>query len=190
MTHFIIFAPRRPVNASASLQTPRASNRFSFGMQLTKRIVGTSVRMTQSLFYRNASAYTGMGVKDLWPILSPGETALPLSALKGKTLAVDLSGWVVESHGAKGLAAAVKKPHLRNLVFRTLCLCRLGVKLVFVLDGAATELKWEAMDRRERGRGRGCGCGRGGARKTGARPVLNMNLREVSVHGQVVTIWW
>eukprot|EP00731_Ephydatia_muelleri_P007308 Em0003g1556a len=121
-----------------------------------------------------------MGVKDLWPILLPGETALPLSALKGKTLAVDLSGWVVESYGTRGLAAAVKKPHLRNLVFRTLCLCQLGVKLVFVMDGAATELKWEVMDRRERGRGRGRGegCSRGRARKTGVRPVLNMNLRE------------
>lgn len=131
-----------------------------------------------------------MGVKDLWPILLPGETALPLSALKGKTLAVDLSGWVVESYGTRGLAAAVKKPHLRNLVFRTLCLCQLGVKLVFVMDGAATELKWEVMDRRERGRGRGRGegCSRGRARKTGVRPVLNMNLREVSVWGDPLRV--
>ena len=133
-----------------------------------------------------------MGVKDLWPILLPGETALPLSALKGKTLAVDLSGWVVESYGTRGLAAAVKKPHLRNLVFRTLCLCQLGVKLVFVMDGAATELKWEVMERRERGRGRGEGCSRGRVRKTGVRPVLNMNLREVSVWGdplRVCSVW-
>ena len=133
--------------------------------------------------YHHCAALLGsMGVKDMWPILSPTETCLPLSALSGKTLAVDLSGWVCESHGARGLASAVKKPHIRNLLFRTLRLCQLGVKLVFVMDGTATQLKWETMDKREQGRGRGGGegCGRARSRKTGSRPILDMNLREVS----------
>ncbi len=51
------------------------------------------------------------------------------------------------------------------------------------MDGEATQLKWEAMDRRERGRGRGRGRGaargRWTERRTGARTQLNHNIREV-----------
>ena len=38
-----------------------------------------------------------MGVTSLWEILDPvGEKGLHLSELSGKTLAVDLSAWIVE----------------------------------------------------------------------------------------------
>ena len=38
-----------------------------------------------------------MGVTSLWDILDPtGEKGLHLSELTGKTLAVDLSAWIVE----------------------------------------------------------------------------------------------
>lgn len=38
-----------------------------------------------------------MGVKDLWDILSPLCETKPLYELQGKTIAIDLSGWVVDS---------------------------------------------------------------------------------------------
>lgn len=38
-----------------------------------------------------------MGVKDLWKVLSPvAKKSVPVKSLAGKTLAVDLSGWIVE----------------------------------------------------------------------------------------------
>ena len=39
-----------------------------------------------------------MGVKDLWKVLEPRSEprSVPLKSLQGKTLAVDLSGWIVE----------------------------------------------------------------------------------------------
>ena len=53
-----------------------------------------------------------MGVKDLWGILSPVQRHVRLEDLSGKTLAVDLSIWVVEVQGMKQLQG-VNKPHLR-----------------------------------------------------------------------------
>lgn len=38
-----------------------------------------------------------MGVKDLWNILSPLCERKPLFELQGKTIAIDLSCWVVDS---------------------------------------------------------------------------------------------
>lgn len=42
-----------------------------------------------------------MGVKDLWTILSPVKRDKILADLAGKTLAVDLSGWVCQADTAK-----------------------------------------------------------------------------------------
>lgn len=45
-----------------------------------------------------------MGVKDLWTILVPVRRENSLEDLAGKTLAVDLSGWVCQADGAKVLS--------------------------------------------------------------------------------------
>ncbi len=89
-----------------------------------------------------------MGVNHLWSILEPVREKQNLSALSNKTLCVDLSGWICEARCAKGLKQNVSKPHLRNLFFRLLHLTRLGVKLVFVVDGKPPELKWEVIAKR------------------------------------------
>ena len=117
-----------------------------------------------------------MGVKDLWSILEPVKTRYPLDVLRGKTLAVDLSCWICESYGAKNLARSVAKPHLRNLYFRILRLYRTGTSLVFVMDGDATELKWETLGKRAQSRGQGWG---GGVRRSGKRSLLNSKIKEV-----------
>jgi len=52
-----------------------------------------------------------MGVKDLWTILEPVKLPMSLYDLRGQTIAVDLSIWIVE---AKTLQLkGVAKPHLR-----------------------------------------------------------------------------
>ena len=68
--------------------------------------------------------------------------------LSNKTLCVDLSGWICEAQGVKSLQEIVCKPHLRNIFFRLHHLTRLGVKLVFVMDGKPPELKWDTIAKR------------------------------------------
>ena len=96
-----------------------------------------------------------MGVHQLWNILEPVMRKENLSTLSNKTLCVDLSGWICEAKCAKGLKENVNKPHLRNLFFRLLYLTRLGVKLVFVVDGKPPELKWKAIKKRVQARNGG-----------------------------------
>jgi len=76
-----------------------------------------------------------MGVKDVWLLSGPCEERLSLHELRGKTLAVDLAGWVVSNITAPGQHTVVR-PHLRNLFFRTQTLLTLDILPVFVLDGA------------------------------------------------------
>lgn len=60
---------------------------------------------------RNKYVYE-MGVKDLWNILSPLCEKKPLYELQGKTIAIDLSGWIVDSQTAVDNATQPKM-HLR-----------------------------------------------------------------------------
>ena len=96
-----------------------------------------------------------MGVNDLWKILKPVKKREELSTLQNKKLCVDLSIWICEAHGTKGLQQNVASPHLRNLLLRILHLTRLGVKLVFVVDGEPPELKWKIILKRIQARDRG-----------------------------------
>ncbi|CAB1340100.1 unnamed protein product [Coregonus sp. 'balchen'] len=96
-----------------------------------------------------------MGVHDLWSILGPVREAVPLYSLTGKTLAVDLSLWVVEAQHVQAMMGKVTKPHLRNLFFRVSSLTLMGVKLVFVMEGEAPKLKAETMSNRTDMRFRG-----------------------------------
>eukprot|EP00057_Strongylocentrotus_purpuratus_P012879 XP_011667353.1 PREDICTED: uncharacterized protein LOC589174 [Strongylocentrotus purpuratus] len=115
-----------------------------------------------------------MGVQNLWQILAPVKSEESIESLKGKKIAVDLAIWLVESQvtGMKMMQGRVSKPHLRNLFFRTSIFLRLGVKLVFVIDGTPPELKWEEIARRNEvrlggGGGGGARGGRGGWRGRG-----------------------
>ncbi|XP_013789009.2 flap endonuclease GEN homolog 1-like [Limulus polyphemus] len=92
-----------------------------------------------------------MGVNQLWSVLSPACEPCPLTSLQGKTLAVDLSGWVCASQNHTSLEF-VKNPHLRNLFFRVSYLLQIGVNLVFVTEGEAPALKYEVMSQRNNAR--------------------------------------
>jgi len=87
-----------------------------------------------------------MGVHHLWSILASVGRQTPLSDLVGKTLAVDLSGWVCQALNCHRMNLAIHKPHLRNLFFRIQHIYHLGINLVFVVDGEATKMKWHTMD--------------------------------------------
>lgn len=118
-----------------------------------------------------------MGVLQLWNILEPVKRTGDLSSLNGKILCVDLSVWICEAHGAKGLKSNVLKPHLRNLFFRVWNLIRAGVKLVFVADGDPPKVKWEAILKRTQARN-GFSAGRGkDARGPPRKKVGRSNFR-------------
>ncbi|XP_052801337.1 uncharacterized protein LOC128232037 [Mya arenaria] len=121
-----------------------------------------------------------MGVTQLWQVLGPVEEHLPLSSLCGQTLAVDLSIWVCETQCVKQMQGVVSKPFLRNLFFRISHLSQLGVKLVFVIEGSAPELKWDTMMKRQQARFPGRQGKPPGAKPGGTQNRRNFNacLRE------------
>lgn len=88
-----------------------------------------------------------MGVNHLWDILSPVGYKISLDDLQNQTVAIDLSGWILESFKQKELAC-IKKPHIRNLFYRISYLLHLGIKPVFILEGVAPELKKAALSQR------------------------------------------
>ena len=120
-----------------------------------------------------------MGVTALWQVLAPAKEQLStLEDLRGKCLAVDLSGWICQFCKTRQLAKAMEKPHLSSLFYR---LVRLyvdhGASLLFVVDGNVSRMKWATMDKR-------MGVAQGGgvvARKTGVRHNLNLKQKEASV---------
>ena len=119
-----------------------------------------------------------MGVTALWQVLAPAKEQLStLEDLRGKCLAVDLSGWICQFCKTRQLAKAVEKPHLSSLFYR---LVRLyvdhGASLLFVVDGNASRMKWATMDKRM-----GVAQGGGVTRKTGVRHNLNQKQKEASV---------
>ncbi|KAK4328546.1 hypothetical protein Pmani_001023 [Petrolisthes manimaculis] len=52
-----------------------------------------------------------MGVKELWSVVSPTGQLLPLTALTGQSVAVDLSCWIVDTKSLN--LVQVTQPHLR-----------------------------------------------------------------------------
>ncbi|KAM9356019.1 flap endonuclease GEN homolog 1 [Pholidichthys leucotaenia] len=113
-----------------------------------------------------------MGVQDLWSIVSPVRESVPLYSLSGKTLAVDLSLWVCEAQHVQAMMGRVTRPQLRNLFFRVSSLTLMGVKLVFVMEGEAPELKAETMSKRTESR-------YGGSRKAPAGNTSRGRFRAV-----------
>lgn len=84
-----------------------------------------------------------MGVHDLWTLLSPAGRRIDISSLKGMTLAVDASIWVVQFLSAMRDpdGNVVRNAHLLG-TFRRICrLLFHKIKVVFVFDGAAPALK-------------------------------------------------
>ena len=90
-----------------------------------------------------------MGVTNLWTVLAPVKKKIPISSLRGQTLAVDLGLWICEMQFISHNPMSFQTPYLRTLYFRILKLSQLGVKLVFVVDGEATDMKLKTMLKRQ-----------------------------------------
>ena len=90
-----------------------------------------------------------MGVKTLWTVVSGSGEMVDLKELQGKTVAIDLAGWIVQNNTCKGMHGVVR-PYLRNLFFRTNALISLNIKPIFVMDGDAPELKKETLEARRK----------------------------------------
>lgn len=92
-----------------------------------------------------------MGVVHLWKLLKPHckEVKADWKTLSSQTLAVDLSFWIVEAATAmKHVSDPTFKPHLRNLFFRIKHLSSMGIRLIFVLDGAPPKEKFNTLKKR------------------------------------------
>ena len=93
-----------------------------------------------------------MGVKTLWSVVSGTGEMLDLKELQGKSVAIDLAGWIVQNNNCKGMNG-VSRPYLRNLFFRTNALINLNIQPVFVMDGSAPELKKDTLEARLKAEG-------------------------------------
>ena len=102
------------------------------------------------VFVRVKDCSRKMGVKTLWAVIDCAGESSSIDDLRGKTVAIDLAGWVVSNNQCRAMAGGkVAKPHLRNVFFRTAALVAAGVKPIFILDGAAPELKRATMEARK-----------------------------------------
>ena len=121
-----------------------------------------------------------MGVHHLWSILEPSKTEESIEKLRDKTLCIDLSLWICEAQGTKGLKDQLK-PYLRNVFFRTMYLASLGVRPVFVVDGVPPEIKRETIGKRLQARR---GYASNGGQKLGKlnRSKFAMQCSEVRIY--------
>lgn len=88
-----------------------------------------------------------MGIKELWTVLTPYCERKPFYELRGKTVAIDLAGWVCESLNVVDYFVHPRQ-HLKNLFFRTCYLIWEDVTPVFVLEGTAPKLKANVIAKR------------------------------------------
>ncbi|CAF4027992.1 unnamed protein product [Rotaria magnacalcarata] len=94
------------------------------------------------------SSPSDMGVKHLWSILEPACKQGSYEDLSGKTAAVDLSIWIIESRSVS-TSNHRNSLHLRTLFFRVLNMIYFNIKPIFVLDSTKiTELKLDVVAKR------------------------------------------
>lgn len=87
-----------------------------------------------------------MGVTDFWKIVSSQIETKSLEDLRGQTVAVDLSQWIMECENSSW-KHSMPKAHIRNLFCRVTSLLKHNIIPLFVLDGETPDLK-------KRGKGR------------------------------------
>ncbi len=97
-----------------------------------------------------------MGVHGLWDLLAPAARKIKIQALEDKTLAIDVSIWLIQmlqgyiSYGKEDFQNA----HLVGILRRIVKMLIYGIKPVFVFDGKCPDLKKQTIrmrnDLRER----------------------------------------
>ncbi|CAF1191461.1 unnamed protein product [Adineta steineri] len=90
-----------------------------------------------------------MGVKHLWSILEPACKQGSYDDLAGKTVAVDLSIWIIECRSVSATTNHRNSLHLRTLFFRVLNMIYFNIKPIFVLDSTKIiDLKLDTVSKR------------------------------------------
>ena len=84
-----------------------------------------------------------MGVNDLWTLVQPIGRNISIETLSGKTLAIDMSIWLVQIIKAMRDedGTMIKNAHLTATVSRILKLLYNKIKPIFVFDGKPPEIK-------------------------------------------------
>lgn len=102
-----------------------------------------------------------MGVHGLWTLLQPAGRKIQVESLRGKTLAVDASIWILQFlyvSSQKVSEAYVSLPtelEIINGFVRRICrLLYFGIKPVFVFDGEFPTLKKRTIEERRKNRGK------------------------------------
>ena len=88
-----------------------------------------------------------MGVQDLWTLVQPIGRNISIETLAGKTLAIDMSIWLIQIIKAARDEDGnmVKDAHLTKTVQRILKLLYNKIKPIFVFDGKPPEIKTKTM---------------------------------------------
>ena len=91
-----------------------------------------------------------MGVKGLWKLLQPCGRRVSIETIRGKTLAIDASIWLVQFLKAMRDSEGQMLPnaHVLGVLRRVLKLFFHGIKPIFVFDGGAPVLKKRTLLRR------------------------------------------
>jgi DNA excision repair protein ERCC-5 len=84
-----------------------------------------------------------MGVKSLWPLLTPVARPVLLETIQGKALAIDSSIWIYQFQATMRDkdGRALLNAHVLGFLRRICKLLFYGIKPVFVFDGGAPVLK-------------------------------------------------
>jgi DNA excision repair protein ERCC-5 len=93
-----------------------------------------------------------MGVKDLWQLLAPIGRRVSIETLEGKTLAIDVSIWIIQFIKAMRDedGKMVKNAHIIGTMKRILKLLFHRIRPVFVFDGSTPALKQRTMKARRK----------------------------------------
>ena len=95
-----------------------------------------------------------MGIAHFWEIVSECLERVPTSDLNGKTVAVDLAGWVVSAKKVVEFKMTnchtkeARNFHVRQLFYRVKRLLSIGCRPIFILDGDAPEMKLKTIAKR------------------------------------------
>ncbi|KAG5186038.1 XPG N-terminal domain-containing protein, partial [Tribonema minus] len=93
-----------------------------------------------------------MGVNNLWKLLSPAGRRISIETLERKTLAVDVSIWLVKfiKTMRQDDGAVMKNAHIIGTLRRVIKLLYHRIRPVFVFDGGAPSLKEQTLRARRR----------------------------------------
>lgn len=87
-----------------------------------------------------------MGVHSLWDLLLPTARRIMLEELRGQTLAIDASIWMVKVQSIYRMVDQM----IMSIFNKIMMLLRAGIRPIFVFDGQTLDLKRKTVEKRRR----------------------------------------